>query len=227
MDLYRLIYKLGPSEVNLRILGKKFLENNGNKGCLIINNKKISPSEFIHIKKKKIILMLNKYVYNKSCMFKDCNLLESFSKISNDDYIENINNAEKIINNEYLSKKTENQIKNNNSFNYWGAGSEDENLSMISEISSRDEEYLDKSSILFFENKLKFSLNNYVILNEMFSNCESLLSLTGISKMRTNNVTDMSYMFSNCKSLISLPDISNWNTSNAIYKHVAHIINFS
>ena len=76
MELYRLIYKIEKNKIiKTRILGKKFVENNRNKGFLIINNKKISLTEFVQINKKKIILMLNKNIYNKNCIFKNCNLL--------------------------------------------------------------------------------------------------------------------------------------------------------
>ena len=64
--------------------------------------------------------------------------------------------------------------------------------------------------------KLKYLPNNYSLMEEMFNNCESLISLPDISNMKTNYAFDMSYLFSNCKSLISLPDISKWDTSNVI-----------
>ena len=51
-------------------------------------------------------------------------------------------------------------------------------------------------------------------MDNMFSNCSSLISLPDISKWNTKNVEDMSLMFNGCKSLISLPDISKWNIKN-------------
>ena len=53
-------------------------------------------------------------------------------------------------------------------------------------------------------------------LNNIFSNCESLLSLPDISKWDTYNVNNMGYMFSNCQLLSSLPDISKWRVDKVI-----------
>ena len=99
------------------------------------------------------------------------------------------------------------------------------NNSTISNISQRDDSInnSEKSKLIYIYIKLTNSTKNFILLNEMFSNCESLLSLPDISKFETNNVIDMSYMFSNCKSLLSLPDISKWNISNVIYMN--HIFN--
>ena len=55
--------------------------------------------------------------------------------------------------------------------------------------------------------------NNITNLSKMFFDCESLTTLPDISNWNTCNVTDMSHIFFNCKSLKSLPDISKWNTS--------------
>ena len=63
--------------------------------------------------------------------------------------------------------------------------------------------------ILFEENDIK-------TMSDMFSCCESLLSLPDKSKWNTNNATNMSGMFSYCKSLSSLPDISKWNINNVV-----------
>ena len=46
----------------------------------------------------------------------------------------------------------------------------------------------------------------------MFSGCENLKSIDGMSNFNTSNVTDMSYMFSLCGQLQNL-DLSNFNTS--------------
>ena len=83
-------------------------------------------------------------------MFKNCDLLETFSKISPNDDIEKIYNLENNIDCESYEKKTENNIKNKDkdSFNYWGAGSEKENLSIVSKISEGDEKSLDNSKEL-------------------------------------------------------------------------------
>ena len=53
-------------------------------------------------------------------------------------------------------------------------------------------------------------------MNELFSNCSSLLSLPDISNWDTSDVISMSKIFYNCKSLSILPDISKWNLGNVI-----------
>ena len=67
----------------LKILGDHFIINNKNKAKLIINNRKSNLSEFIEIKNLyeeeiKLKMVLNKNIYNKSYMFKDCKSLLHF-----------------------------------------------------------------------------------------------------------------------------------------------------
>ena len=86
-----------------RILGEYFCRNNKNKGKLIINNKKLCLQEFIEIKKIvdkdestrkkiKIKMVLNKNLYNKSYMFKDCKTLLELKINNNLEYIEDDEN---------------------------------------------------------------------------------------------------------------------------------------
>ena len=51
-------------------------------------------------------------------------------------------------------------------------------------------------------------------INEIFSNCSSLILLPDISKWDTSNIFDMSKMFYNCKKISFLSDISKWVTRN-------------
>ena len=67
-----------------RVLGKEFIRNNKNKGKFIIKNKKYDLIEFIdatNIEEDeiKIKLVLKDNIYDKSCMFKDCESLIKFS----------------------------------------------------------------------------------------------------------------------------------------------------
>ena len=78
VEKYKMIYKIENKSNNLRILGDDFVKNNINKGKLIINNKKFSLKSIISInemKKCKIEIILVKNIYNKSCMFKNCETL--------------------------------------------------------------------------------------------------------------------------------------------------------
>ena len=52
------------------------------------------------------------------------------------------------------------------------------------------------------------------MINIMFQECNSLISLPDISKWDTSKVTNMRGMYSGCYSLTSLPDISKWDISN-------------
>ena len=64
-----------------------------------------------------------------------------------------------------------------------------------------------------FTFKLK-GINNIINMEDMFSYCDTLISLPDISNIDTSNVINMGSLFSGCFSLKSLPDLSRWNTSN-------------
>ncbi len=49
-------------------------------------------------------------------------------------------------------------------------------------------------------------------MSYMFSGCESLVSLEGLSDWETEKVNNMEYMFSGCSSLKSLEGLSDWET---------------
>ena len=86
--IYKMKYKKGKRTENLIVLGEEFVKNNGNKFRLIINNKKFSLinfTSFDNSEQNKIKMILSQYIYNISYMFKNCNLLESFSKLLNND----------------------------------------------------------------------------------------------------------------------------------------------
>ena len=51
-------------------------------------------------------------------------------------------------------------------------------------------------------------------MNNLFSNCLSLIEIPDISGWNTSKLVQMNNIFFNCKSLKSLPNISNWNLSN-------------
>ena len=201
IEKYKMIYKIENKSNNLRILGDDFVKNNINKGKLIINNKKFSLKSIISInevKKGKIEIILLKNIYNRSCMFKNCETLESFLLLSiknNNDIIQNEeNNTEKEYNNHIIENKEEIYLDSLN-IDYDSFSSYyDINpiFSLTSQISSTKEEIIPESSvILHWNNELKFLKGNYTILNEMFSHCKSLLYLPDISKWDTTNVCNM------------------------------------
>ena len=214
VEVFKMIYKMEKDKYNLRILGEVFKNNNKNKAKIIINNKKYPLNDVLsieNIRSKKILMILSKNIYNKSCMFKNCELLESVSKpISHsflDDSWQELNNNEIITENKitgkgFTSKEnsflSKNMEINSNEFTY---------------ISEKEEEN-SEISIKYLNNTLKLERDNYTILSEMFSNCKSLSSIPDISNWDTRFIINISYMFSNCEQLSSLPYISEWNTSN-------------
>ena len=67
VEIYKMIYKISKDADSLRILGENFVNNNGNKGSIIINNKKDKIKGILPIKnlrKSKIKMVLSKNIYN-------------------------------------------------------------------------------------------------------------------------------------------------------------------
>ena len=101
VEIYKMTFKKRNNANELIILGEEFVKNNKNKGFLIIDNKKIKlNSKYdisnVNFSQKKIKLVLNRNIYNKSCMLKNCESLESFISIE-----EEINSEEQNENTDY------------------------------------------------------------------------------------------------------------------------------
>ena len=83
---------------------------------------------------------------------------------------------------------------------------------------------IDKMNDIFYDCNSLISLPDFdnwdmtyvTDISYMFYNCSLLISLPDISKWNTEYVTNMSYIFYYCYSLKSLPDVSHWNTENVI-----------
>jgi surface protein len=193
-------YQIEKNFYGLRILGEEFTRNNRNKGKLIINNKKFELKSIIsvnHFEHKKIRMVLSKNIYNKSCMFKNCEALTSLSQINIYNYIEDLESMENIIDTEDYTQSESDSYEN--SFEDFNNPTMYNNIRLISEISKEKEENLDFQMILLFNERLKKFENNYTTYKEMFYNCRSLKSLPDISLWNTNYIIDMSYMFYNCE----------------------------
>ena len=72
-----------------------------------------------------------------------------------------------------------------------------------------------------YKNKAPFTfklkgINNIINMEDMFSHCDTLISLPDISNIDTSNVININGLFSQCHLVLSLPDISKWDTSNVI-----------
>ena len=177
MEIYKMTYEIEKSTNKLKILGKAFKENNRNKGKLIIKNKKFPLQDVISkdkIKQNKIKMILSKNLYNKNSMFKNCELLKSFSQVSIEADIDIEIIHEKSEG--YLFDLTENNGDNNSFYNL--------SPTYSFEISKKRKDNVEDSIILYWDKILKYSGDNYAILNEMFFNCKSLSYLPDISKWK-------------------------------------------
>ena len=248
VEIYKMKYNISKNTNYLRILGKNFVTNNDNKGKIIINNKKERIKSILSIinfkqNKIKIKMVLSKNICNISCIFKDCELLESLCYKNKKDIIDDKDDLQ-YINEENTNFSYTININNNNDISItesiynnisdYCSNSEITNIEeKKSDISIRplpcfakkNSYYFINMSYMFFNcNSLTFipdisewklnNLDNMANISYMFSNCKSLLSLPDLSKWKTDNVIDMSYMFYNCNSLSSFPDISKWKTDN-------------
>ena len=211
-EKYKMIYEIEKNTDIKRILGEEFYKNNYNKGSIIYNNKKICPLQglfpFKNIKYNKndnlkIQMILSKDCYNKGYMFKNCSsllLIKFYNNIynneGNDILLNNENNSFIDYNNRYIDNNIE-------IFN------EKDNFFSISEIEEIDKDKGNLEEDFIWDTKIS-------IMNELFYNCSSLISLPDISRINTKNVIDMSKIFYNCSKLSLLSDISYWNTYNVI-----------
>ena len=218
---YKMMYKISKHKNNIRILGNEFIKSNRNKGKLIINNKKQYFREFFHFennneKQLNIKMILSNDIYNVSYMFKECESLCLFTIY--DDNPKN-NSEGNLINHDqkdYFLEDNDNYIDNLfGNFSYESIS--DLNLNSLhfsGEISYDEEEIKTGSSLIGMYENLDENKIDYFIMNKMFYNCFSLISLTNITIWENIHTINMSQMFYNCKRLKSLPDISKWNTSN-------------
>ena len=215
VEKYELIYKIDKNSKELRLLGKSFFQKNKLNGYFIYNNKKIKLIDIIGTKniqenEIKIDLVFYNKIYNKSFMFKDCISLLKFSEINtenNDDKnteITNNSEEENLIDDYFEHLPSDNTLMEN---------LEDiESLVIYSPISSLKKNDTNTSTILKIYKHFKEipnASNKSMYFTGMFSNCTSLISLSGLSNWNMEDAMDISGMFFNCKSLINLPDISN------------------
>ena len=194
----------------MKILENKFIEKNKEKGKIIYNRSEFELKEYFEDIDKnhkdikdiiKILLCLDRYIFDLSYMFQNCISLISIKRLYSldDDYI-----------NQELNKVNSNvkiPMRNNNND--------------LDESNSFYHKSFEESSILEEKNANFLSTNEnikiYVPLKcsnirNIFDGCVSLVSITDIDKWE-NYAIDMSYMFSDCKSLKFLPDLSKWDIS--------------
>ena len=211
-EKYKMIYQIKKQE-DINILGKKFAENNKNKGKIVYNNKKYKLNYIFSIKgikgiNLKLKMILDKNSYNKNFIFENCRSLIQISiyddifKLEdnfdiNDNVIEtcNKNNMNTTIMTSKESSKNileniplienymDNESKLNNNNNLIDLNYGKETLEIFSIIQKNEE-----------CTKLNDIYKNYNYLDHSFS-------------QRIDNITNMSNMFYNCSSLESIPNI--------------------
>ena len=230
IEIFKMKYKIENSSEGLIILGEDFVKNNRNKGKLIIGYRKCIMEATLSIdnlKKNKIKMILNKNIYNKCCMFKNCVSLESLFLLSIDNYVKYLLNEDYEENSIFEEEDHEQILENKEDHSLEDSYKDIDNssilynittneLSMISDISLNNTINSDKREVLSWTNRLQYYQNIYARIKEIFYNCKSLTSLDDIFNGNSVNIIDMSYMFSNCESLTNLPDLSKWNIGNVI-----------
>ena len=158
-------------------------------------------------------MVINKNLYNKSYMFKDCKSLLELKINNNLEYIEDnenfdINNYELENNENNINCWEDEETNLNKSFEFYGDNGIDEYnntyINNISTIKTYNEEN-NKDSLLTYLESFKLEYN-YVNLKYMFYNCSSLSSLPDISNWNTSNLKNKNDMFSGCNKSLKIPN---------------------
>ena len=222
--LSRMIYKINNNENKIRIFGKTFVENNINKCRIIYNNIVSSLQEYLYFSEKfkkcdnlEIILIEFESIYNRKCMFYECNLLKEFYLPDDTEkYYEFIIDTHNNDINSNLSNISDDDSDdlfysfygNTNDFNI-DKNSLENSLDSSDRKGNRSDK--DKSSQIHsseFLNVSYFYIPYCIDVSYMFKGCSSLDSLPNISRLNTSEINNMNNTFEGCSSLISLPDIS-------------------
>ena len=103
---------------DIQVVGDYFANINRNKCKLIISNKKyplkrVVPINDFNTNKIKMKMIFYENIYNKSCMFKNCELLESVSKLISysllNDPLQELNNNRIIREYKYTEQDIESE----------------------------------------------------------------------------------------------------------------------
>jgi len=200
-----LIYKIKKDINQIKIFGKKFVENNKKYCKIIIEEQEYDLVEVLELKKiknlnKTLEIKLNGIsdIRNMSDMFNGCESLISLSNIANMNTL-NINDVSYMFNGCQSLSSLPNISK-------W-------NTSKVINMSSM---FNGCKSLLSLPDISKWDTNKVTNMSGMFDGCQLISSLPDISVWKTNDVIDMSNMFKDCGLLFSLPDILKWSTSKVI-----------
>ena len=180
-------YKIDyPGEI-IRLIGKKFYENNKNNCQMCINFVRMGLLEFYESKNEerfiKVVLAIRDIISDLSYMFSECSSLVSIDNLCD----LNINN---VINLSYM---------------FFGCSSLT-SLSDISEwktdkVTNMSHMFHGCSSLKLLARISKWKTNNVTDISYMFYGCSSLTSLDDISIWNISKVNDISELFYNCPLL--------------------------
>ena len=188
-EKYIMFYEIQENNDFIRILGEEFVRKNKNKGKIIYKNKKYYLRGLFKLKNVIEGNLKILIALSKDCYNKSFMFKDCLSLIQ-------IKFKDNFYNREDISFKEKNKL-----LMELNHSEETENIRSIDNNIEND----------FFKWNTKISS-----MNEIFSNCSSLLSIPDISGWDTSNIFDLSKIFYNCASLSSIPDISNWNTDKVI-----------
>ena len=187
--------------LKIKLLGKKFVENNKDNCSLIINGEIGELKEEYQLTDKdkdnlNIILLKEKDVTDMSYMFYGCENLKSISDNS----------------------KWKTDEVTDLSYMFY-------NCSSLEEL-SKQLKYFNTSKVkdmtyMLYGCKLipnldvtKWDTSQVENMGYLFNGCEKLSRISGISQWATNKVDNMCFLFADCIFLEELREIFNWNTSN-------------
>ena len=232
-ERYKMTYFYKKNQNEIRIFSKRFIQNNANRGRLIIKNKKYKLTQFlkkenipsdefeiIYLNKDEIPsdkfeigLILNNNNFDKSYMFFECEALLKFSGYEKNNYGENEENFDdppeeekKFLIQKYFSK----------GINFPEEKEKDDDTIYIeSEITENETEDNDINILSEINKLISNESTYYTNLKGMFSFCGSLKSLHNVNIFKNRKIIDISLMFERCQKLESLPSVfSELNTNS-------------
>ena len=187
----------------IKLFGKKFIENNKNNCKIIIDNKEQDLIEYLKINKNEKILKIKlkeiKTITDMSYMFYGCNSLISLSDISNWNTSSITDMSSIFCECESLFSIPISEWKTNSVTNMSYMFYKCKNFKSLNDIQ-------------------KWNTSSVTNMSYMFYGCKNLESLSSISSWDVQSVTNMEYMFYDCTNSLSsdnsLDNISKWNLSN-------------
>ena len=214
MEKYIMTYEIKKENKFIRILGEEFVKNNKNKGRIFHKNKgyPLHGIFFLgEINNKSLKIIM---LLSKNCLNKSY-MFKDCSSLIQIKFDNNIYNRDDILfnenNNSYIRQNGNNKIKKFENIN---TNNIKDNLKWNTKISVLNEIFSNCSSLIYLPDISDWDTSNIIDMSKIFYNCRSLSSLPDISKWDTKNVIDMNKMLYNCFSLSLIPNISSWNINN-------------